>query len=347
MGKTKVIRVVFQLCSIVVLIFALSACSSNEANSDGDSDSSKQAKASDKTGESYDYPEKTLHWTIAFGPGGGNDLMSRTIIDILQKHDLYTKNIVAKNKEGGSGAVGWSYVKQQKGDQYQITSTSGNFIATPLVSNTDWNYDSFTPVGLLAADDEILVVKKGSKYDSVKKLVDAAKDKKIKIGGIGSAGPDRVVVELLADKAGVDFQYVPFQEEGEMNTSLQSGSLDAEFSNPSEIRGMIDAGKLKPIGYSGEKRNHYFPDTPTFKEAGYDFTFSLPRGIVLPADVPKEEQEWWINTLKEVVKTDEWRKYLEKNSMTDQTIWGDDFAKYLKKTNDQFKSALKEAGAIN
>ncbi|WP_227939248.1 hypothetical protein [Alkalihalobacillus deserti] len=56
--------------------------------------------------------------------------MSRTIVEILQKHHLYDGNILVENREGGSGAVGWNYVNQQKGYNYAITSTSGNFITT-------------------------------------------------------------------------------------------------------------------------------------------------------------------------------------------------------------------------
>ena len=52
------------------------------------------------------YPQQTLDWTIAFGPGGGNDIMSRTLIEILQKYDLYTENIVATNMEGGERGQG-------------------------------------------------------------------------------------------------------------------------------------------------------------------------------------------------------------------------------------------------
>lgn len=57
-----------------------------------------------------DYPTKQLNYTIAFGPGGGNDRMSRTLVKILNKHDLFGgQNIKVENIEGGSGAVGWNY----------------------------------------------------------------------------------------------------------------------------------------------------------------------------------------------------------------------------------------------
>ena len=92
------------------------------------------------------YPSKRLDWTIAFGPGGGNDIMSRNLIGILEKYKWYPEQIVAENRPGGSGAKGWGYVFAQKGNPYHITSTSGSYITTPLQANTPWQPTSFTPI---------------------------------------------------------------------------------------------------------------------------------------------------------------------------------------------------------
>ncbi|MGQ4877518.1 Bug family tripartite tricarboxylate transporter substrate binding protein [Billgrantia sp. LNSP4103-1] len=296
--------------------------------------------------DDIDYPQDTLKWTIAFGPGGGNDLMSRTVVEILNKHDLYgDQDIVVENREGGSGAVGWSHVKNDEGNNYHVTSTSGNFIATPLVSDTDWNYADFTPVGLLANDAMFLVVPEDSDHDSIDDFVEAAKSERLTVGGIGAAGPDRVVAGLLMESADIKFEYVPSPDGGQVITSLTSGSVDAIISNPSEVSGQIEAGEFKALAYSEGKRSDIYPDVPTFKEEGYDFSFSLPRGVVLPAGVDAETQEWWIETLKDVVETQEWIDYLEKNGLSGNTIWGDEFADYLEDTSGQFEKTLKDIGA--
>src|SRR3989304_9286170 len=81
------------------------------------------------------YPSKRLAWTIAFGPGGGNDIMSRTLISVLEKYKLYPETIVAENRAGGSGAVGWGYVFSQKGNPYHLSSTSGSFNTSAPAGN--------------------------------------------------------------------------------------------------------------------------------------------------------------------------------------------------------------------
>ena len=199
----------------------------------------------------YPDPSETLDWTIAFGPGGGNDIMARTMIDILDKHDLYPGDIVAENREGGSGAVGWGYLYNQAGNPYAISTTSGSYITTPLQADTPWGPTDFTPVALLATDDLLLLVKGASEIDSLGEFIEQAKADPPTIGGIGAVNVDFIVPTLLAEKAGFDFEYVSFNAEGELITALLSDALDAIVSNPGEVLGLIESGDMKALAYSG------------------------------------------------------------------------------------------------
>ncbi len=292
------------------------------------------------------YPSETLNWTIAFGPGGGNDIMSRTIISILEKYKLYPAEIVAENKPGGSGAVGWGFVHNQKGDAYHITSTSGSYITTPLQADTPWSPTTFTPIALLATDDLILLVNAKSPIKTFDEFIEQAKAKRMAIGGIGAVNVDFIVPTLLAEKAGFEFDYVSFNKQGEMMTALLSEALDAMMSNPGEVTGLLESGDLRAIGYSGKKVPEAIKDVPTFGEKGYELGISMPRGIVMPPDVPAEARDWWIETMKKVVEKPEWADYVKKNNLTETVMFGEDFRAFLGDTQDQFAKILKAKGAI-
>jgi putative tricarboxylic transport membrane protein len=293
------------------------------------------------------YPTQRLNWIIAFGPGGGNDIMARTLISILEKYKLYPANIVAENRAGGSGAVGWGHLFNQKGNPYHISTTSGSFITTPLQANTPWQPNSFTPVALLASDDMLLLVNaKSSKARNLKDFVAQAKSKPPIIGGIGAVNVDYIVPKVFSEKAGFKFDYVSFNKQGELITGLLSGSLDAIMSNPGEVLGLIQSGDMRPLAYSGKSTPKALGDVPTFGQAGYEIGVSLPRGLVLPPGVPKEAQQWWIETMKKVVGTPEWKAYIEKNLLTENVLYGEDFNAFLKKTQGAFATILKKSGAI-
>jgi putative tricarboxylic transport membrane protein len=293
------------------------------------------------------YPNQRLNWTIAFGPGGGNDIMSRTLIEILEKYDLYPNNIVAQNRAGGSGAVGWGYLFGQAGNPYHISSTSGSFITTPLQADTPWDPSSFTPIALMASDDMVLLVNGDSEIDSFEAFIEAAREERMSIGGIGAVNVDFIIPTLLADQAGFEFDYVSFNASGELNTALLSGSLDAIMSNPGEVMGLMESGDMRGLAFSGVKTPPALGTMPTFADAGYPVDVSLPRGLILPPDVPEEAQQWWIDTMKQVASTPEWREYIESNLLTENIRYGDDFTAFLRNTQDTFERILREQGAID
>lgn len=298
------------------------------------------------TAASYPDPSEKLDWTIAFGPGGGNDIMARTIINILEKYKLYPGNIVAQNRAGGSGAVGWGYLHNQKGSGYGISTTSGSFITTPLKADTAWQPTTFTPVALLAADDLIIVVNKDSKIKDFDQWIAEAKAKSPALGGMGAVNVDFIIPTILAEQAGYEFEYVAFNKQGELTTALLSGALDAMVVNPGEVAGLLASGDLRALAFSGEVLPDSLKGIPTFKEKGFDIGISQPRGVVLPPDAPKEAQEWWIATMKVVVTKPEWKDYVTKHELTPQVLWGEDFTKFLAKSQSEFGRILKAKGVI-
>lgn len=294
----------------------------------------------------YD-PTRQLNWTIAFGPGGGNDIMSRTLIDILQKYDFYPGNIVAQNRQGGSGAVGWGYLYAQQGSDYDISSTSGSFITTPLQADTPWSPEDFTPIALLATDDLVLLVNGDSDIETFEQWLDLARSETLAIGGIGAVNVDFIVPKVLSSQAGFEFDYVSFNASGELNTALLSGALDAIVSNPGEVLGLMESGDMRALAYSGVATPEALGDLPTFGDAGYEIGISMPRGLILAAGASDEAQQWWIETMEKVVATPEWEAYIDNQILTENVRYGDDFFDFLLNVRDTFRDILREEGAIN
>ncbi|MBY6202439.1 tripartite tricarboxylate transporter substrate binding protein [Maritalea mobilis] len=297
--------------------------------------------------QEYPSADETLDWTIAFGPGGGNDIMARTIIEILNTYDLYPGDISAENRAGGSGAVGWGYLYAQSGNPYGISTTSGSFVTTPLQADTPWQPEDFTPVALLATDDLVLVVNGSSEIETVEEFIAAAQERPMNIGGTGTVNVDFIVPTLFAQRAGFEFDYVSFNSMSEQTTALLSDALDAMVGNPGEILGLIESGELRPLVFSGQNTPAALEGVPTMAELGYDIGVSMPRGLILAPDAPAEAQEWWINTMQQVVETPEWDEYIASNTLTPTVIYGEDFRTFLENTKNGFEEVLRSVGAID
>lgn len=311
-------------------VLALSACSASGGGSaDGD------------------YPSQDMDWTIAFGPGGGNDIMARTMVDILQREDLYPENIVVENRDGGSGATGWGYLLGQAGEGYGISTTSGSFITTPLQADTGWVATDFTPVGLLAADNALLISAGDSEWQTYDEWIDyATSEGSVVVGGIGTVNVDFILQQMIAEANGYEIDYVPYNDEGQMQTSLLSGAIDTMISNPGSIMGQVEAGQTTPLLFTGPERLEALPDVPTGEEEGITDMPSMPRGLILPPGAPEEAQQWWIETMQELVETEAWQDYLDENYLVEDERWGEDFTSYLDETQTAFEEQLTELGAL-
>jgi putative tricarboxylic transport membrane protein len=294
-----------------------------------------------------EYPSQDLDWTIAFGPGGGNDIMARTIVDILQKHQLYPQDIVVENREGGSGATGWGHVFSDSGSGYSISTTSGSFITTPLQADTGWQPQDFTPVGLFATDDALFLVPGTGPITDWAGWVEHARGKgAVVVGGIGTVNVDFIIQAMLADQAGYQIEYVPFNDEGQMQTAMLSGSLEAIVSNPGTVLGQVQAGQLRALLTTAAEPLPEIPEVPTDESLGFTGLPSMPRGLILPPGAPDYAQQWWIRTMQQVVETPEWKEYIASNHLSEDLRWGPDFTAYLDRTQADFRRILTERGAL-
>jgi len=294
------------------------------------------------------YPEKPIEFVVPFSPGGGSDVMARTIAKIMEQEKILPQPLVVVNKPGGGGAIGWTYVAEKKGDPYVIATVSSSFWTTPLTENTPVNYRSFTPIAGIGLDDFLLLVKADSPIKDVKQVVEMAKakPKSLKMGGT-STSDDRVVTSLLEKKAGIQFNYIPFKGGGDVMTALLGGHVDLAWANPGEALSQIEAKKIRPIASASQNRLSKFPDVPTLKEMGFDVVFQQRRGIVAPLGIPEEAVKVLEAAFKKLTETTTWKKdYLEKNLITPDFMGSKDFAKALEDRNETYKSVYKDLGII-
>lgn len=318
------------LLILTIAAVMLAACSDKESSSD-------------QTASKGEYPNKTLNVIIPFGPGGGTDLYLRKIMEIMQKEKIYTENVKIENREGGSGAVGWGFLQSKKGDAYYVAPTSGSFFTTPLVSNTNFNYETFTPIALMGADDLLLLVKEESEFNELDSFIDAAKNgKRMKIGGVGQVSDEMIIPHAFAQEAGFEFDYVPFQSAGELTSALLSDSLDAIVGNPARSLGQINGDLMKALAFSGLERLPQLDEVPTFIELGFDVNLSQPRGVILAEDVDADVKEWWINAMKQVAETKEWKDFITENGMSEYILFGDEFGTFLEETSNKFEESLDD-----
>jgi putative tricarboxylic transport membrane protein len=301
-------------------------------------------------------PSRPVEFIVTAGAGGGTDIFTRTVQSIIQKHNLMPQPIVVLIKGGGSGAEGYVYTRLAEGDAHKLVFGTHNSYVLPLVAKVAFTHNDLTPLAAMAFDEFLLWVKADSPIKNVKDYVAAAKAAPdgLKMAGAQSKDSDELLTKLIEKTSGAKLVYVPFKSGGEADVQLSGGHVDSHVNNPSESLGNFKAGKVRPLCVFSPVRLAAGPkvtgdmgwsDVPTCKSEGLAIDhFTQPRVVWMPGKAPAEAAAYYIEILKKVSETPEWREYLERTSQTGRYIGGEDFKKFVAADYERFRGVFAEQG---
>jgi putative tricarboxylic transport membrane protein len=291
------------------------------------------------------YPSRTVEVVVPYAPGGGTDNLMRMITGIIDENKWSPQPLNVVNRAGGSGAVGFNYLINKKGDAHTIAGATPMIVSGKIEGRLPGNHrDAMTVLMIVAIDELMLSVRNESPFKTVEDFVKAAKAKPggLTVGGTATLTEDHIFTYLFEKAAGISVKYVPFNSGGEVTTALMGGHIDAAVENPNEIVAQTEAGKARNLAVASRERLKDAPDVPTFAEKGYKFYWEQMRGVVGPANMPPEAVKWWQDTLKKVVATEKWQKEYIKRNLLRPTDWtGDRALKYLDGLHKTYEDALK------
>ena len=242
------------------------------------------------TEESGAYPQKDVTMIVPFGAGGGSDVLSRTIANVIRDLKILPVTLLVENRPGSSGAIGYTYVAKQKGNPYTLATVSVSFFTTPLLGASEFNFRNFTPVAAIAMSPYIMAVRDASPY---KTFEDVKKVRRLTTGTVGVVSDPVLLARMLQNASGITIDTVPFDGEGEVMTAALGGHIDFMLGNPGEILPQIEAGTLRPLAVSTAGRLLSLPAVPSLKELGYPIEHVQLRGVVMPPDMPQEALTFW------------------------------------------------------
>lgn len=301
-------------------------------------------------------PSKPVEFVVPAGTGGGADQMARLIQGIVIKHKLMKEPMIVVNKSGGAGAEGFLGMKEAKGDPHKIIVTLSNLFTTPLATGIPFNWRDMTPVSMMALDQFVLWVNAETPYKTGKEYLDAVKTggpNKFKMGGTGSKQEDQILTVGMEKASGTKFIYIPFKGGGEVAVQLVGKHVDSTVNNPIEAVAQWRANQLRALCVFDDNRMPYkakvtdklsWNDIPTCKESGVPSSYVMLRGVFMAPGVTKDQTDFYVNMLKKVRDTPEWKDYMEKGAFNQTAMSGDAFDKWLGSAENMHRELMKEAG---
>jgi putative tricarboxylic transport membrane protein len=303
-------------------------------------------------------PTRPVEFIIPAGPGGGADIMARTIQGIIAKHNLMKQPMVVINKAGGAGGEGFLDVKGSARNPHKLVITLSNLFTTPLGTGIPFNWKDLTPVAMLALDEFVLWVNAETPYKSVKDYVDAVKAAppgQFKMGGTGSKQEDQIITVAIEKSAGVKFTYIPFRGGGEVAVQLVGNHVNSTVNNPNEAVAQWRGGKLRPLCVFDGKPLAYteklvgdlsWSSIPTCKSQGLDMEYLMLRGIFTTPGATPDQVAYYVDLMKKVRETPEWQKLMSDGAFNQTFMTGPDYVKWVENEEKRHRELMKEAGFL-
>lgn len=241
----------------------------------------------------FAWPDKPVTMIVPFPPGGSTDLIARTLGPKLQ--EKFGGSFIVDNKAGAGGTVGATAAKRAAPDGYTLFVTSlGPLVIGPhLVKGLGYDpLKDFDYITVAVQAPNVLAVPANSKFNSLAELLayHKANPGKASFASAGNGTSDHLTAELFWQMTGTTGLHIPYKGGAPAMTDLLGGQVDASFMNINTGLANINAGKLKALAVTSNKRSPLLPNVPTMEELGikgvtvYSWqAFAAPKG--LPADI--------------------------------------------------------------
>jgi tripartite-type tricarboxylate transporter receptor subunit TctC len=192
----------------------------------------------------------------------------------------------------------------------------------------------------------VLFTAADSPYKSVKDVVDHARSGQGRWGAANPASLERQTMERLKQKAGVNAAVATFEGGGDMLINVLNHTLDMGVGELQEMRGQLDAGKIRLLGVVGDERMTQFPDVQTVKEQGIDLSVRKFRGLAGPKGMPRDLITRWEVAVRTLLDDPEYKKLYFADGLQPGFMPHDEYVAFMNTFGNDTATFLKESGVI-
>lgn len=301
------------------------------------------------TSSSFEYPTEAINIMAPASPGGGWDSTARAMQAALAATTGQTVQVY--NVSGAGGTIGLAqFVNEAKGKPHELMVGGLVMVGAIQTNKAPVNLSQVTPIALLTAEAEAIVVPAESKYQTLQELIAdfKANPTAISWGGGSAGGTDHILVGLIAKAVGVapaNVNYIAYSGGGEATAAILSGAVTAGVSGVSEFAEQVAAGTMRMLAVSSEERIAGI-DVPTLKEAGVDVALMNWRAVFGAPDLTPEQRAAVIAAIEKMHASKEWQDALSKNGWTDFFRTGDEFSTFLNNEITRIGGVLRDLGLV-
>jgi tripartite-type tricarboxylate transporter receptor subunit TctC len=235
------------------------------------------------------YPNRPIRMIIPQPAGGTMDTNARALSEPLARE--LGQNIVIDNRSGANGIIAGEMLAKAPADGYTLLYTSSSLIYNQVI-NKKVPFDAlrdFVPITQVAQTFGYLVlVNPAVGVTTMRELIDLSKKRQVAYGSGGIGNSQHFLGELINIRSGAKLVHVPYKGLAPLLAAVMSNEVQVGLATPLTVNQHIQAGRLRALAYTGDKRYPQMPELPTMAEAGVPDCVFEPggHGIYAPATTP-------------------------------------------------------------
>jgi tripartite-type tricarboxylate transporter receptor subunit TctC len=250
------------------------------------------------------YPDKPIQLLVPFGPGGIADITARAVAEVMSRR--LGQPIVVDNRPSAGSIIASQAVASARPDGYTLLLMSnGNAVSVGLFKKLPYDTrKDFAAISTLGFFDIGLFASSGARFASLKDVIAHAKANpgKLNVGTIAAGSTQHLASKLFETVAGLDALIVPYKGSPAVLTALRAGEIDVAFEIVGPMLPHVQAGVVKALAVSSDRRNPALPDVPTVMEAGVSgYNVASWNALAAPAGTPPEVIEVLNRAAREAV----------------------------------------------
>ncbi len=293
------------------------------------------------------WPERIIKIVVPFAPGGGTDVVARTLAQEMAR-DLGV-SIIIENKPGAGTIIGTQAVASSEGDGYTLLmGTFANAVNPSLYSKLPYDqHRDLAPVALVARSFSIVVVNPKSDITSIADLIAAARavPDKLSYGTYGTGTSAHLAGELFKHMAQVNLTTVPYKGSAPAITDLIGGQIQVMFTTVASCASLVEGGQLRALAVTSAERSPAFPNLPTVAEAGVPgYDAEAWYGLFVPAKTPPEIIERLNKAAATAVKAEAFKKLSVNEGLVMVEKPPSELDRYFREEEDRWRKVIQDAG---
>ncbi|QPF85875.1 tripartite tricarboxylate transporter substrate binding protein [Bradyrhizobium genosp. L] len=293
------------------------------------------------------YPDHVIKIVVPFAPGGGTDVVARTLAQEMQK-DLGA-TVIIENKPGAGTIIGTQSAATSPADGYTLLmGTFANAVNPSLYSKLPYDpHKDFAPVALVARSFNVVVVNPASPIKSIADLTAAAKadPEKFSYGTYGTGTSAHLAGELYKHLAGVNLTTVPYKGAAPAITDLLGGQIQVMFTTVASCASLVASGQLRAIAVTSAERSAAFPQLPTVAEAGVPgYLAESWYGLFAPANTPPDVIDRLNKSAAKAVQSDAFRQLAVNEGLVMAAAPPAELDRYFAGEEARWRKVVQDAG---